>query len=172
MASPRSSVSSSREPSGYAFLFGVGIVALIYFGDFPMILLSVILLLIIAALAILVGAPARRTALWSSGIILLATLFLRRLLKAVQAYGGYAMVTSFPVSTDWNINFLGIDGLSLVMLLRPRCDVCGRLLPAIAQHRTRLRLLVSSSRGARGVRLLDLFLLCFMSLRRFRPFAH
>ena len=82
-----------------------------------MILLFVVLFPIAAALAILLGAPARRTALWSAGIILGATLVLTLGFEG-NARGGYEMVTSFPVSDDWNINFtLGIDGLSLMMLL-------------------------------------------------------
>jgi NADH-quinone oxidoreductase subunit M len=82
-----------------------------------MILLFVILFPIAAALAILLGAPARRTALWSAGITLVATLLLCLGFEN-GARGGYEMVTSFPVSSDWNINFtLGIDGLSLIMLL-------------------------------------------------------
>jgi NADH-quinone oxidoreductase subunit M len=81
-----------------------------------MILLFVVLLPIVAALAILLGAPARRTALWSAGIMLGATLFLYLGFEADQR--GYQMVTSFPVSPDWKINFtLGVDGLSLMMLL-------------------------------------------------------
>jgi NADH-quinone oxidoreductase subunit M len=82
-----------------------------------MILLFVVLFPIAAALAILLGAPARRTALWSAGITLGATLFLCLGFEGA-ARGGYEMVTSFPVSSDWNINFtLGIDGLSLMMVL-------------------------------------------------------
>ena len=82
-----------------------------------MILLFVVLFPIAAALAILLGAPARRTALWSAGITLGATLLLCFGFEG-GARGGYEMVTSFPVSSDWNINFtLGIDGLSLVMLV-------------------------------------------------------
>jgi NADH-quinone oxidoreductase subunit M len=82
-----------------------------------MILLFVVLFPIAAALAILLGAPARRTALWSAGITLIATGVLCLSFEG-GARGGYEMVTSFPVSTDWNVNFtLGIDGLSLMMLL-------------------------------------------------------
>jgi NADH-quinone oxidoreductase subunit M len=81
-----------------------------------MILLFVVLFPLAAALAILLGAPARRTALWTSGITLGATLLLYLGFEAGQR--GYQMVTSFPISPDWNINFtLGIDGLSLMMLL-------------------------------------------------------
>jgi NADH-quinone oxidoreductase subunit M len=82
-----------------------------------MILLFVVLFPIAAALAILLGAPARRTALWSAGITLGATLLLCLSFEG-SARGGYEMVTSCAVSTDWDINFiLGIDGLSLIMLL-------------------------------------------------------
>lgn len=81
-----------------------------------MILLLAVLLPIAAAVAILLGAPARRTALGSAGLTLLATLFLALRFHAGQ--DDYQMVTSFPVSPDWNINFtLGIDGLSLMMLI-------------------------------------------------------
>src|SRR4051794_15396246 len=81
-----------------------------------MIIPFVVLLPLAAAIAILLGMPARRTALWASALTLLLTVF---------AYAGfepnqrtYQMVTSFPVSADWNINFtLGVDGLSLMLLL-------------------------------------------------------
>src|SRR5256714_340976 len=87
------------------------------FHRLPVILLFVVLFPLVAALAILLGAPARRTALWSAGITLGATLLLWLGYEG-GARGGYEMVTSFPVSSDWNINFtLGIDGLSLMMLL-------------------------------------------------------
>jgi len=80
-----------------------------------MILLFVVLFPMAAALAILLGAPARRMALWSAGIMLGATLFLYLRFEVDQR--GYQMVTSLPVSPDWKINFtLGIDGLSLMML--------------------------------------------------------
>jgi NADH-quinone oxidoreductase subunit M len=82
-----------------------------------MILLFVVLFPIAAALAILLGAPARKTALWSAAITLGATLLLWLGFEG-GTRGGYEMVTSFPVSADWKINFiLGIDGLSLMMLL-------------------------------------------------------
>src|ERR1700719_5119395 len=81
-----------------------------------MILPLVVLFPIAAALAVLLGAPARKTALWSAGITLVATLFLCVGFEGGQH--GYEMVTSLPVSSDWNINFtLGIDGLSLMLLL-------------------------------------------------------
>jgi NADH-quinone oxidoreductase subunit M len=82
-----------------------------------MILLFIVLFPIAAALAILLGAPPRRTALWASGLTLGAVL-LAYFGGFETGQHGYQMVTSFPVSSDWNINFtLGIDGLSLMMLL-------------------------------------------------------
>ncbi|HZE13119.1 MAG TPA: NADH-quinone oxidoreductase subunit M [Chthoniobacterales bacterium] len=101
-----------------------------------MILLFVVLFPIAAALAILLGAPARRTALWSAGITLGGTLFL--CLAFEGGRGGYEMVTSFPVSSDWNINFtLGIDGLSLIMLLLTAVVLFAAIwfTGEIAQHR-------------------------------------
>jgi NADH-quinone oxidoreductase subunit M len=81
-----------------------------------MILLFIVLFPMVAALAILLGAPARQTALWAAGLTLGATLLAYLGFEAGQ--WGYQMVTSFPISSDWNINFtLGLDGLSLMMLL-------------------------------------------------------
>ncbi len=79
-------------------------------------LLFIVLFPIAAALAILLGASARRTALWAAGFTLAATLLAYLGFEASQR--GFQMVTSYPISRDWNINFtLGIDGLSLMMLL-------------------------------------------------------
>jgi NADH-quinone oxidoreductase subunit M len=81
-----------------------------------MILLFIVLFPIAAALAILLGASPRRTALWTAGFTLAATLLAYLGFEAGQR--GFQMVTSYPVSSEWNINFtLGIDGLSLMMLL-------------------------------------------------------
>lgn len=81
-----------------------------------MILLFIVLFPLAAALAVLLGAPARRTALWAAGFTLAAAFALYLGFEANQR--GFQMVTSFPISSDWNINFtLGIDGLSLIMLL-------------------------------------------------------
>ena len=70
----------------------------------------------VAALAILLGAPARRTALWAAGFTLAATALAYLRFEAGQR--GFQFVTSFPISSDWRINFtLGVDGLSLMMLV-------------------------------------------------------
>jgi NADH-quinone oxidoreductase subunit M len=80
------------------------------------ILLFIVLFPLAAALAILLGAPARKTALWSAGLTLAATLLAYQEFETGQS--GFQMVTSFPISSDWKINFtLGIDGLSLMMIV-------------------------------------------------------
>ncbi|HEX8489978.1 MAG TPA: NADH-quinone oxidoreductase subunit M, partial [Chthoniobacterales bacterium] len=69
-----------------------------------------------AAVAILLGASPRRTALWAAGFTLAATFLACLGFDAGQR--GFQLVTSYPISGAWNINFtLGIDGLSLMMLL-------------------------------------------------------
>ncbi len=82
-----------------------------------MILLFIVLCPILAALAILIGAPARRTALWAAGLTLAATALVY--FSGFEAgQRGFQLVSSYPVSVDWRINFtLGIDGLSLMMLV-------------------------------------------------------
>jgi NADH-quinone oxidoreductase subunit M len=81
-----------------------------------MLLLLIVLCPIAAAILIMIGAPARATALFASIATLLMTL-----LAYVWFEGGsreFQYVSSFPVSTDWGITFaLGLDGLSLVMVL-------------------------------------------------------
>ena len=71
---------------------------------------------IIAAIAIIAGAPARLTALVAAISNLFVTLTLLSRFDRVAA--GFQFVSSFLVSADWQIHFaFGIDGLSLLMLL-------------------------------------------------------
>ncbi|MFN2541601.1 MAG: NuoM family protein [Chthoniobacterales bacterium] len=71
---------------------------------------------IIAAIAILVGAPARKTALGASIFTLGVTLVALGLFNGSAR--GFQNVFSLPISADWGLNFaVGIDGLSLVMIL-------------------------------------------------------
>ena len=81
-----------------------------------MLLLLIVLCPITAAILIMIGAPARTTALFASIATLLMTL-----LAYVWFEGGsreFQCVSSYPVSTDWGINFaFGLDGLNLVMIL-------------------------------------------------------
>ncbi len=79
-------------------------------------LLFIVFAPLLAALLILLGAPARVTALLGSGATLLATL------GAFCAYdlgqGEFQFVSSWTISESWHWHFLlGADGLSLVMLL-------------------------------------------------------
>ena len=71
---------------------------------------------IVAAILIMVGAPARKTALAASVLAFAAALFL----FASFSYGqsDFQRVTSFSISPEWRLSFTtGIDGLSLIMVL-------------------------------------------------------
>ncbi len=79
-------------------------------------LLFLVLCPIIAAILIIAGTPARLTALVAAISNLVVTLIL--LSRFDQVAAGFQFVSSFVVSADWRIHFaLGIDGLSLLMLL-------------------------------------------------------
>ncbi len=81
-----------------------------------MILLFIVFCPLLAALAVLAGAPARRTSLAASGLTLIATLV--AFAGFERGHEGFAYVTSLPISAEWRWNFtLGIDGLSLIMIL-------------------------------------------------------
>jgi NADH-quinone oxidoreductase subunit M len=71
---------------------------------------------IVAALLIMLGAPARKTALAASLLAFAGALFLSASFDHGQA--GFQYVTSFSISPDWRLSFTtGIDGLSLIMVL-------------------------------------------------------
>src|SRR5207302_8597298 len=79
-------------------------------------LLFLVLCPIVAAILILVGTPARLTALIAAIANLLVALLIFARFDRVAA--GFQFVTSLIVSGDWRIHFaLGVDGLSLLMLL-------------------------------------------------------
>src|SRR6267143_2810711 len=78
--------------------------------------LFVIFCPIAAAVLILVGAPARKTALAASALMFAAALFL----FGSFGYGqrDFQHVTSFTISPDWRLSFTtGVDGLCLIMVL-------------------------------------------------------
>jgi NADH-quinone oxidoreductase subunit M len=78
--------------------------------------LFVIFCPIIAAILIMAGAPARKTALGASVLAFAAALFL--LFSFDQGQPDFQHVTSFTISPEWHLSFTtGIDGLSLVMVL-------------------------------------------------------
>ena len=64
---------------------------------------------IIAAILIMIGAPARKTALAASGVTLAATLFLLASFQPAQRE--FQHVTSFSISPEWHLSFT--TGLSL-----------------------------------------------------------
>jgi NADH-quinone oxidoreductase subunit M len=71
---------------------------------------------IVAAVLIMVGAPARKTALAASVLTFAAGLYL--LATFGDGEQGFRHVTSFTISPDWRLSFTtGIDGLSLIMVL-------------------------------------------------------
>ncbi len=78
-------------------------------------LLFIVLAPIVAAALILVGAPARVTAVAASALTLIATLLL---LSSFGASSGFQFLSSFSISEAWGLRFsLGLDGLSMIMLL-------------------------------------------------------
>lgn len=78
-------------------------------------LLFLVLCPIAAAILILVGSPARFTALVAA--ILNFIVMLALFVEFDRSAAGFQFVSSFVVSTDWGIHFaFGVDGLSLLML--------------------------------------------------------
>jgi NADH-quinone oxidoreductase subunit M len=78
-------------------------------------LLLIVFAPLLTALLILIGAPARLTALLGSSATAVATLVALFLYQPLP--GGFQFVTSFPISETWRLQFLlGADGLSLIML--------------------------------------------------------
>ena len=78
--------------------------------------LFVIFCPIVAAILIMIGAPARKTALAASVLTFATALFL----FATFGYGqtDFHHVSSFTISPEWRLSFTtGIDGLSLIMVL-------------------------------------------------------
>src|SRR3989440_7302102 len=71
---------------------------------------------IATAILIMVGAPARKTALGASILTFAAALFL--LISFDQGTSDFQHVTSFTISPEWHLSFTtGLDGLSLAMVL-------------------------------------------------------
>src|SRR5712671_6776745 len=71
---------------------------------------------IVAAVLIMLGAPARKTALAASVLTFAAALFLFASLD--HRYADFQHVTSFSISPEWRLSFTtGVDGLSVMMVL-------------------------------------------------------
>ena len=81
-----------------------------------MILLFIVFCPLLAALLILIGAPARQTAMAAAALTLVASV--ATFIGFDGAAAGFSHVTSVPISAEWRLNFtLGLDGLSLIMVL-------------------------------------------------------
>src|SRR5216110_1904227 len=86
------------------------------FRCFPLMLLLVIFCPIVAAIVIIAGAPARKTALVASVLTLAFTLLLLASFQGPQR--DFQHLTSFSLSPEWHLSFTtGLDGLSMVMVL-------------------------------------------------------
>jgi NADH-quinone oxidoreductase subunit M len=82
----------------------------------PFVLLLLILAPVLAAGAILLGAPARRTSLLAALFLLVSSLLAFALFENWNH--SFQFVLSLPVLPEWKLNFtLRLDGLSLIMLL-------------------------------------------------------
>jgi NADH-quinone oxidoreductase subunit M len=78
--------------------------------------LFVIFCPLVAAALIMLGAPARKTALGAASLTFAAAVFLFASLGHGQ--GDFQHVTSFSISPEWRLSFTtGVDGLSAVMVL-------------------------------------------------------
>src|SRR5881394_1104304 len=70
----------------------------------------------VAAVLIMLGTPARKTALAASVLTFASALFLFASLDYSQ--GDFQYVTSFSISPEWRLSFTtGVDGLSVIMVL-------------------------------------------------------
>ena len=79
-------------------------------------LLSLIVIPVIAAFFVIIGANPRTTAILGATLNFLLSIFLFATYRAAE--GGFQFVSSLPVAPAYGINFtLGADGLSMAMLL-------------------------------------------------------
>ncbi len=79
-------------------------------------LLFLIFCPIIAAMLIIVGAPARKLALGASLLMLAAAAVLFAQFAPMER--NFQFVRSLPILSDWHLSFtVGLDGLSLIMVL-------------------------------------------------------
>src|SRR6266550_3023776 len=86
------------------------------FHRFPLMVLFAIFCPIVAAILIMAGAPARKTALTASVLPFATTLLLLPSFQLDQR--DFQQVTSVSISPEWHLSFtIGIDGLSLAMVL-------------------------------------------------------
>src|SRR6266403_996068 len=107
---------SSGKFAGLRVLVRLGNRCTHLFRRFPLMVLFVIFCPIVAAILILIGAPARKTALATSVLTFVIALFL--LASFQKGQRDFQHVTSFSISPEWHLSFTtGLDGLSLIMVL-------------------------------------------------------
>src|SRR6516162_9952984 len=84
--------------------------------SFPIMVLFTIFCPIVAAVLIMLGAPARKTALAASLFTFAAALLIFASFDGSHA--DFQYVTSFNISPEWRLSFTtGVDGLSAIMVL-------------------------------------------------------
>src|SRR6266704_7050622 len=107
---------SRRKSAGISVPVRLGNRRSYLFRCFPLMLLLVIFCPIVAAIVIMAGAPARKTALVASVLTLAITLLLLASFQGSQR--DFQHLTSFSLSPEWHLSFTtGVDGLSMVMVL-------------------------------------------------------
>src|SRR6266699_1798054 len=107
---------SSGKFAGLRVLVRLGNRCTHLFRRFPLMVLFVIFCPIVAAILILIGAPARKTALAASVLTFVMALLL--LASFQKGQRDFQHVTSFTISPEWHLSFTtGLDGLSLAMVL-------------------------------------------------------
>src|ERR1700687_2540950 len=71
---------------------------------------------IVAAIGILLGLPARRTAVIATLVALVSALIL--FVGYDRAHAGYQFASALPLIANWDLKFfVGVDGLSATLLL-------------------------------------------------------
>ena len=125
-------------------------------------LVLLILVPILAAAAILLGAPCRQTALGAAGLNLALTLAAILSYHSGDGAAQYQEMINYPILPEWHLQFLlGVDGLSLVMLLLTAIVTLAALwvAPAVEKYeRVYFASLLFISAGATGAfASLDLF---------------
>src|SRR6266550_2994013 len=127
----------------------------------------------VAAVLIMLGVPARKTALAASVLTFAAALFLFVFLD--HDHADFQHVTSFSISPEWRLSFItGVDGLSVIWCCSPassRWPLCGS--PArLRDMKTRFMPVFCSFQAARSARLLQSIYFSFTRFTNSRSFPH
>ena len=119
---------------------------------------------IVAAILIMLGASARKTALAASVLTFATALFL--FVSLDHSNADFQHVTSFGISPEWRLSFTtGVDGLSVIMVLLASIVTLAAVWFAgtIEKLKTRFMPVFCSSQVARSERLLQS--ICFSFTR-------